>query len=88
MDNAVKKIKQVLLIEDRKRVELNDVEAILSFEDDYITLMTSSGRVLIEGAEMKIIDLSKDTGHISILGNIFSIAYGDEGKKKRSGLFR
>ena len=78
----------MLLVEDRKRIELNDVESILSFEDDYITLMTSSGKIQIEGEEMKIIDLSKETGHISITGKIDSIFYSGDGRKKRTGIFR
>ena len=88
MDNGVKKTKQVLLIEDRRRVELNDVEAILSFEDDYITLMTSSGKLVIEGNDMKIVDLSKDTGRVSITGMVISVLYAEEGKRKKNGIFK
>ena len=88
VDNTVKKTKQVLLIEDRKRVELNDVESILSFEEEYITLLTSSGKIQIEGEGMRIIDLSKETGHISIVGKVDSILYGGEDKKRKIGLFK
>ena len=88
MDDVSKKIKQVLLVEDRMKTELNDVEGILSFDEDYITLMTGAGRLLIEGEELKIVDLSRDTGHISILGRIKSIEYSDNFKKKKHGLLR
>lgn len=88
MENTVKKIKQVLLIEDRKRIELNDVESILSFEEDYITLLTSSGKIQIDGDGMRIIDLSKESGHISIVGRVDSVVYGGEEKKKRNIFFK
>lgn len=88
MENAPKKLKAILLIEDRKKVELNNVEAVLSFEDDYVSLATGTGKVTIEGSEMKIVDLSKDNGHILIIGTVTSISYDEDGKRKRSGLFR
>lgn len=88
VENTVKKIKQVLLIEDRKRIELNDVESILSFEEDYITLLTSSGKIQIDGDGMRIIDLSKESGHISIVGRVDSVVYGGEEKKKRNIFFK
>ena len=87
MENVQKKIKQILLVEDRKRLELNDVAAILSFDEEYITLETSNGNISIEGSELKIIDLSKDTGHISITGSIYSVTYCEGSRKKKSGLF-
>ena len=88
MENVTKKIKEILLIEDRKKIELNDVEAILSFESDYITLETTSGKMVIEGRDMKIVDLSKDTGHISIVGAISAVSYDDDTRKKKGGLFK
>ena len=90
MENGagVKKIKQILLVEDRKKTELNDVEAILGFDEECIVLQTCSGTVTIEGKELKIVDLSKDTGHISIIGGVDAVIYQEEGKRKRSGLFR
>lgn len=88
MDSTPKKIKQILLIEDRERLELNDVVAILSFEDDYITLEVSAGNISISGSGLKIVDLSKETGHISITGKIGSVEYNETARKRRNSLFK
>ena len=88
MDSTPKKIKQILLIEDRERLELNDVVAILSFEEDYITLEVSAGNISISGTGLKIVDLSKETGHISITGKIGSVEYNETTRKRRNSLFK
>ena len=88
MENATKKTKEILLIEDRMKTELNDVEGILAFDEDYISLMTSSGKLLIEGEDLKVVDLSRDTGHVSIIGRVSAVIYSDDIKKKKRGLFR
>ncbi len=86
MDNATKTLHQFINIIDRKKIEADGVESIASFEDGYIVLDTSFGQIGIEGDGLKIVDLSKESGKITVIGKINSVVYLDSTKKK--GLFR
>ena len=79
--------KHVLCITERKNVEISGVDAILAFEEDYIDISTSLGRVTLEGSDLKVLDLSKDKGSVSIQGVIKSVIFSDSPSKKKRGFF-
>lgn len=87
MENGVKTIKQQVKITDRKSVEMDGVESVVAFDEDSVAILTSAGRMIIEGDELKIIDLSQGTGKITIVGNITALWYQDGKEKRKKGFF-
>lgn len=83
------KFKGTLTVTDRVCVTLDGVNNVEGFDDTYVLLDTKSGKVAIEGSNMKIESLSADNGVILIRGNINSVYYSDKkaGKGFLSRLF-
>lgn len=78
MDN-----KQTLVLEERKRLKVNGVSDIASFSEEYLELSTIMGTLCVEGGEMKIEELSRDTGTILITGEITGVFYNNKNQKKK-----
>ena len=74
-----------LTIKDRRSATLDGVKNIESFDENYISLDTKQGRVIIEGSGLKIESLSRDNGAIYITGNISGAYYS--GEKASRGVF-
>ena len=75
-----------LIIEDRKSLTLNGVLNVAGFDEDYVSLDTSLGRVVIEGEGMKIESLEREGGVVHIVGIISSVFYTEQ--KNKSGVLR
>ncbi len=83
----LKKPEGILIIEDRKNVSISGVKSIIGFGDDYVSLETDLGRLLIEGEGMKIESLEKGEGNVNITG-LISSAYYSEIKQKQGLISR
>lgn len=80
--------KQKLILTDKKDLEIEGVESIVAFDEAYISIDTSLGRLSVEGRGLKVDDLSKQTGKIHIIGEIDSIFYTEASKRGISKLFK
>ena len=60
---------------DREELHLNQVLHILRFDEESVTLMTTHGKVLVEGKELVIENLNHESGNILIKGTIFSVFF-------------
>ena len=80
----------ILEIKDRKRVKVTGVISVLGFGEDYVTVETELGRLVIEGEKMKIESLSKEEGAVDISGIISSAYYSEikKGEKLFSKFFK
>ena len=78
---------QVLRMTDRSRLELNGVEAVSAFDEDYVALDTSLGRMYIDGEGLRIIDLSQESGKILVSGTINDISYQSHKERRKKGIF-
>ena len=77
-----------VLIRDRQRFEMDGVDSVGTFDEDYLVLNTMCGKVCIEGAEMKIESLVHDTGKIIVVGRIDGISFNSQiSKRGIRGLF-
>lgn len=74
-----------LTVKERNMICLNGVSNIESFDDSYVTLETSEGRICIEGQGLKIESLSREGGEIQITGRINGVFYVKQ--KKAKGTF-
>ncbi len=84
MDTNLKKYE--LLIKNREILTLNGVINVESFGEDYLTLCTDLGEVIVEGKELKIESLQKEGGEIMIKGMIDGIFYKE--KRNEKGFFK
>ncbi len=78
-------VKQNLMIKNRNQVTIDGVLNVEGFDEGYVSLSSAAGRIIIEGAELKIEGLTKEDGIIVISGRIDAVMYSNE--KTRSGLF-
>lgn len=70
--------KGTLKVEDRTSLTLDGVDNVLGFDEEYVSLETRLGKIVIEGRSLKIESLSKENGIILISGRINGILYSDE----------
>lgn len=78
--------KQTVLLENRKKITVDNVINVAHFNDDYLEITSSSGDMGIEGENLKIEALSQDNGKITVTGDITGFFYKRGGKDKK-GLF-
>lgn len=65
-----------------KSFSMYGVSDIRGFDEGYVSLDTSSGKITVEGKDLKIESLTKDDGHIEISGNVSGVFcdYDNESK--------
>ena len=80
-----KSLKQTLIIKNRSEISLDGVMNVEGFDESYVSLATSGGRIVIEGENLKIEGLTKEDGRILISGKFDAVLYSEE--KSRSGIF-
>ena len=75
--------KQILTIENRKRLSVDRVKNIESFNEEYLEIYSELGVICVEGAELKIEELSGKVGQILVTGVINGVYYKEEKPQKR-----
>ena len=78
--------KQNLNVVNFKELTLNGVLNICGFDEGLITLDTESGRLFIEGENLKIESLEKEGGGILVTGEVKGVFREEQGKIKK-GIF-
>ena len=76
---AKDEIKHTMLsVKERNSITLNGVCNVVGFDESYVTLATSDGKIIIEGEGLKIESLSKQGGEINISGKISGVFYSEK----------
>lgn len=73
-----------IILEDRKTMSISGVQEVISFDDSFVDLQTSLGRLNIKGEELVISNLNTAFGDVSLSGHINSIVYTQSGAKNTS----
>ena len=68
-----------LTMDERKRLWMNGVEEVESFDDQTVVVKTVKGRLYVRGEGLKVDKLEKETGELNISGQIASLDYEDVG---------
>ena len=71
-----------------KSFSMYGVNDIRGFDEGYVSLDTKSGKVTLEGKDMKIESLSKEDGHIFVSGDISGVFCDREVEKSRGFIRR
>ena len=85
MNDTINRDEYEMTVNNRERVSLNGVLNVSSFGEDFLSLNTALGEVIIEGSDLKIESLTKENGEILIIGKINGILYKD--KREEKGFF-
>lgn len=76
-----------LILEDREHVTLSGVSDVSEFNENQIILITQMGVLTIDGDDLKISELSVETGDMKVEGTINAIVYSDEDLRSGRGGF-
>ncbi len=88
VEEQKQKIKQTLTLQDRQKLHLNTVGCIHRFDEEAVVLSAQGCRILVEGRDLKIEQLNKDSAEVVITGTVDGISFSDGAQDKRRGLFR
>ncbi len=86
-EENVKSLPHTVHINNRAAIVLSGIEDVISFDETEIILKSSMGILSVEGEGMHIIQMSVETGDLSVEGRIDGFFYLDREKPKQ-GLFR
>ncbi len=70
-------------IKNKNTITLNGVISVDSFDEEFLTLDTELGQLVIEGRDLKIESLIKESGEILIVGEISGLFYRERKGEKR-----
>ena len=74
-----------LMLWNRKKLSLQGIEDVISFDDLNVYLITKEGHLLIEGSDLHITTLDVSAGKMMIEGYIKSIIYNDKEQLTKNG---
>ena len=83
-----KKETHSIIIRDRNMIEISGVTGVDSFDEETIALKLADGRLIVEGRNLHIGELSLDSHRVTADGEIISLLYTDREEKIKGGLFR
>ena len=86
MQNTSNEYKGKIEIVDRERITIDGVASILTFDDKYVLLDTNTKDLFIEGENLVVIDLNKDSKRIIITGMINTLGFIDKRMKRKKGI--
>ncbi len=76
------------IVRERAHVEIKGITEVVSFDESNVSLATTSGRMIIEGAGLHVNVLDIREGTVTVDGHIDSIYYSDPPSSNDSkGLF-
>ncbi len=79
---------QEIILHDRAKLTVTCVEEVQSFDENCIILKSGFGMIAVDGSELKITNLSVDSGELLVEGKIGGVVFFESAmRKKKRGLF-
>lgn len=72
-----------LTLDERKKLTVTGVTEVLSFDENYVLLTTTLGKLEIQGEQLSVKNLSLDGGLFTVEGEISALYY-TQSREKRS----
>ncbi|MBQ9511011.1 MAG: YabP/YqfC family sporulation protein [Clostridia bacterium] len=79
--------KSTITLKNREALTLDGIEDVVSFDENAIYLITSAGKLIIEGSGLHISSLDVSSGNMTVEGYVTAMIYNDRDKTKKNGLF-
>ena len=76
-----------IMIENRKRIVISEVDDVESFDEERVIVYTSMGTLTISGYDFRINKLNVDDGELVIDGEITALEYSDTQRQDKTGGF-
>ena len=76
------RLKQTIMIKDKSSLVADGVIEVESFAPDYMIINTKYGKLNIEGEGLKINELLREEGKISVSGDISGVFFKEESEYK------
>lgn len=73
-----------VIMEGRESLSVSGVEDVESFDESQIVMITSKGRLVVQGTELHIEKLSLDGGDLKVEGMVDALTYEDDGGARGS----
>ena len=70
-----------LTLEERKKLTMNGVKEVVSFDDTAVVLRPSLGTLIVQGRDQQLKTLSLDGGQVAVEGTVSALSY----EEPRSG---
>lgn len=84
-----KKMPHTLLLENRNKLTITQVEDVDTFDENKVVLYTAEDTVVVEGYDLHIQKLDVTGGDLMLGGEVTGILYtGRDGYKKDKGFFK
>lgn len=64
-----------LHLEQRRKLTMNAVTEVVSFEENAVVLQTALGTLIVQGRELQLKNLSLEGGQVAVEGEICSLVY-------------
>ena len=74
-----------LTLQERKHLTMNGVTEVISVDDTVIVLQTGMGRLVIQGQQLQLKNLSLDGGQVAVDGEVCALTYE---QTRQGGAFR
>ena len=68
-----------LSLDERQNLWMTGVEEVESFDEEEISIQTVKGRLYVRGDGLKVDKLEKNTGELTVSGQVSSLEYEDTG---------
>ena len=64
-----------LTLDERRSLWMTGVEEVESFHDEEVSIQTVKGRLYVRGSGLKVDKLEKNTGELTISGQVLALEY-------------
>ncbi len=64
-----------LQLEQRRKLTMNAVTEVISFEENAVVLQTALGTLIVQGRELQLKNLSLEGGQVAVEGEITALIY-------------
>ena len=78
---AQEQLPHSLQLQDRRKLTLNGVSEVVSFEDNAVVLQTDLGTLIVQGQQLQLKTLSTDGGQVAVEGTVSSLLYEEDRPK-------
>ena len=77
----------IVILENRNRLNISGVLDVLSFDDQIIIVETELGMLTVKGDNLRINKLSIDTSEVIVEGEIISLTYSNKELDKKNSIY-
>lgn len=78
---AQEQLPHSLQLQDRRKLTLNGVSEVVSFEDNAVVLQTDLGTLIVQGQQLQLKNLSLEGGQVWVEGTISALVYEEPRQK-------